>query len=139
MKCVHRNMCDIGVDKQLVSVMTITSRDDHLTTGTHGNNQTLHNTWSNVLPLMLQYHKKLLKCLGWCIPLAYPVYSIDVLVCFNAANGKAKVMSRYCVTAETPNICNLWTGTFMQKHSTVANHVQNEEMLQDLISISDAH
>ena len=39
-----------------------------LTMVTHGSNQTLHYTLWNVLPLMLQFCKKLQKCLGWLIP-----------------------------------------------------------------------
>ena len=51
-----------------ISVMTTTNPDDSLTTAMHGNNQTLHNTLWNILPLMLQCRKIFRKCLKRKIP-----------------------------------------------------------------------
>ena len=52
-------MIYVGVGKISVSVVTTTGSDDTMATGTHGCNEMLHNTLWNVLPLMLQCHKKL--------------------------------------------------------------------------------
>ena len=62
----------------------------------------------------------------------------DVLLGLNPANKQAKIMSGRRGTAETPNTHNTWSGIIMLKHSTVEFHVQNDVMLQDLVSISDA-
>ena len=66
-----------------------------------------------------------------------PVYSTDILLGLNPANMQAKVMSRGDA-AKTANMCNMWSGTVMLKHSTVDIHVQNDLMLLDRVSVSDA-
>ena len=126
-------MCDIGVSKISVSVMTTTSADDSLTVVMHGSNQPLHNTLRNVLPLMPQCRMGLRRCRGGGFPGVHadPVHSMDVLFSLNPANEQAKALQKL-----STNTCKIWSGVVMLKHA-VDVHVRNATMLLDLVSIPD--
>ena len=55
LKHVHRHMCDTGLSKMSVSVMSTAGLDDSSTTEMHGSNQTLHNMFQ-VLCLCVWQH-----------------------------------------------------------------------------------
>ena len=143
MKHVHRHMCDLRVGKISVTVMTTASPYGCLPTAMDGCNETLHNMLWNVLQTHAAVPQKDAEVSGVghsSVVHADPVHPIDVLLGFNPANGQAKVMSGRCGTVESlANTCNMWSGTVMLIHSTVEFHVRNGLMLQNLVSICDAH
>ena len=70
---------------------------------------------------------------------ADPEHPINVLLGFNPANERVKVMfRRWALHKLLINTCNVWSGIVMLKHSTVDVHVQKDAMLQDLVSISES-
>ena len=87
LKHVHRCMCDKGVGKMPVWVMTTMSPDDRLTTVTHESNQMLHNVW-NVQSLSAAV-SGVVDSSSTC---ADPVYPINVLLGLNLMTRQPKVM-----------------------------------------------
>ena len=119
LKRAHGYMCDIGVAKISVLVTTTRSPDDCLTMETHGSNQTLHNKLWNVLPLMSQSRKTLLKWLERWIPLALSLIlciALDVFTGFKSCEraGQGNVWTLRD-TSETSNTCNWWSDNVVLK------------------------